>query len=87
MAKKSKAFSETKAVVINSGTYGRHRRAARGSQTRAVVNDAFAAQANKTKRLNAAGKAAYDVLKLYSNNFREGNYGRLFKPYAQSKKC
>lgn len=59
-------------VRVNSYTYGKHTRAARGSKTTATVNDVLAAHAEKTNTLNAAAKAVHDVLKLYSDIFREG---------------
>jgi hypothetical protein len=57
---------------VNSHTYGKHIRAARGSKTIAAVNDVLGAHAEKTNTLNTAAKAVYDVLKLYSKGFREG---------------
>jgi len=59
-------------VYVNSHTYGKHTRAARGSKTPVTVNDVLASHAKKTGAINAAAKAVYDVLKLYSGNFREG---------------
>jgi hypothetical protein len=72
MAKTKKAFSVKKEVVVNSPAYGRHIRAARGSQTPAILNNALAAHADKTKSVNTAAKGVYDVLKLYGRGFREG---------------
>ena len=59
-------------VYVNSSTYGKHTRAARGSKTPAVVNNILATYAAKTSALNVAAKSVYDVLKLYSEGFREG---------------
>src|SRR6516164_9593677 len=59
-------------VQVNSYTYGKHTRAARGSKTIATINDVLSAHAEKTNTLNTAAKAVYDVLKLYSKGFREG---------------
>jgi hypothetical protein len=72
MAKTNEAFSVKKEVVVNSPAYGRHTRAARGSRTHTTVNDALAAHADKTKRVNTAAKGVYDVLTLYGHGFREG---------------
>lgn len=77
MAKKIKNNKQLKrntsdVVHVNSRTYGKHMRAARGSKTSADVNDVFAAHAEKTSAYNAAAKAVHDVLKLYCEGFREG---------------
>jgi hypothetical protein len=57
---------------VKSRTYGKHIRAARGSKTTATVNDVLSAHAEKTNTLNAAAKTVHDLLKLYSDIFREG---------------
>lgn len=61
-----------KTVTVNSRTYGKHTRAARGSKTPAVLNDVLTAHAERTSVINKAAKAVYDVLKFYSEDFREG---------------
>ena len=47
-------------------------RAARGSKTPAVLNDVLTAHAEKTSVINKAAKTVYDVLKFYSEGFKEG---------------
>jgi hypothetical protein len=59
-------------VQVNSHTYGKHTRAARGSKTIATTNEVLTAHAENTNTLNTAAKSVYDVLKLYSKGFREG---------------
>jgi hypothetical protein len=70
--KKQIKTAPDRVVYVNSHTYGRHTRAARGSKTQAVVNDVLAAHAEKTSVINAAAKSVYDVLKIYGEGFREG---------------
>lgn len=77
MAKKIKGNKQyqqntNNVVQVNSRTYGKHIRAARGSKTPATINVVLAAHAEKTSVINSAAKAVYDVLKFYSGNFREG---------------
>ena len=59
-------------VSVNSHTYGKHTRAARGTMIPAIINDVLAAHAAKTEAINAAAKAVYDVLKIYTTGFRGG---------------
>ncbi len=73
VSNKKKLPDSTRNVVqVNSRTYGRHLRTARGSKTTTTLNNAFAANAEKTAAINTAAKAIYGVLKLYSQGFREG---------------
>jgi hypothetical protein len=67
-----KQTNVNKIVTVNSRTYGKHTRAARGSKKPAVLNDVLAAHAEKTNVINKAAKAVYDILKFYSEGFREG---------------
>jgi hypothetical protein len=70
--KKALQRNTSEVVQVNSHTYGKHTRAARGSKTIATINDVLTTHAEKTNTLNTAAKAVYDVLKLYSKGFREG---------------
>ena len=70
--KKSVQQNANKVIQVKSSTYGKHTRAPRGSKTTATVNEVLAANAEKTNTLNTAAKTIYDLLKLYSDIFREG---------------
>jgi hypothetical protein len=70
--KKPVQQNANKVIQVRSATYGKHTRAARGSKTTATVNDVLAAHAEKTNTLNAAAKTIHDLLRLYSDIFREG---------------
>ncbi len=69
---KTELADAPKLIQVDSLTYGKHTRAARGSKTAIKINEAVAAQSAKTSLLNTAAKAVYDVLKTYSQGFKEG---------------
>ena len=60
-------------VVVQSGRYGSHIRAVRGSVKPAPINDVLLAQAENTASVNQAAKQVHDLLKQYSGAFKESH--------------
>jgi hypothetical protein len=59
-------------VVVNSNTYGKHHRAARGSKSRAVLNPAMKAHGRRLRKSNIPAKLITDALQPFRENFTGG---------------
>jgi hypothetical protein len=59
-------------IVVNSKTYGEHKRAPRGSKSRAVLNTAMKAHDRRLRQSNIPAKLIMDALLPFRENFKGG---------------
>ncbi len=62
--------SEPQSVYVKSSIYTPHKRAARGTYTKAALNAVVQQNANRTKLLNRAAKPIHDALKACCDDFK-----------------
>jgi hypothetical protein len=86
MPKKKRKFPP-KMVTVNSRTYGKHQRAARGSWKKARLNDAMKGHSERLIGSNMPAKLILDALAPYRTNFKGGQiWQKLVKHFAKQAK-
>jgi hypothetical protein len=84
---KKKRKLPPKMVTVNSRTYGKHERAARGSWTKAKLNDAMKGHSERLIGSNLPAKLILDALAPYRTNFKGGQiWQKLVKHFAKQAK-
>lgn len=84
--KKKRKFPP-KMVTVNSRTYGKHERAARGSWKKAKLNDAMKGHSERLIGSNMPAKLILDALAPYRTNFKGGQiWQKLVKHFARQAK-
>ncbi len=74
-------------ITVNSRTYGKHKRAARGSWKKVELNDAMQRHSERLIGSNAPAKLILDALAPYRANFRGGQiWQKLVKHFAKQAK-
>ncbi len=74
-------------VTVNSRTYGKHERAARGSWKKAKLNDAMKGHSERLIGSNLPAKLILDALAPYRTNFKGGQiWQKLVKHFAKQAK-
>src|ERR1700681_4333787 len=75
-------------ITVHSKAYGRHERAARGSRSKAVLNDAMKEHGRRMISSNIPAKLIHDALQPYRTNFKGGLiWQRLVKHFAAQAKA
>jgi hypothetical protein len=84
--KKKRKYSPVM-VTVNSRTYGKHERAARGTWKKAELNDAMKGHSERLIGSNAPAKLILDALAPYRENFKGGQiWQKLVKHFARQAK-
>jgi len=74
-------------ITVNSKTYGKHERAARGSWKKATLNDAMKGHSERLIGSNLPAKLILDALVPYRTNFKGGQiWQKLVKHFAKQAK-
>lgn len=77
----------TEKIVVKSRAYGTHKRAPRGSKSRAVLNPAMKAHGRRLRKSNIPAKLIMDALQPFRGNFKGGMlWQRLVKHFAAQAK-
>jgi hypothetical protein len=86
-SKKGPGKKPTDKIVVKSIAYGEHKRAPRGSKSRAVLNPAMKAHGLRLRKSNIPAKLIMDALQPFRENFTGGMlWQKLVKHFAAQAK-